>query len=287
MPSVFLCADDYALTDGVSGGIEDLAVLGRLSGTSALVTTRHWPAHGRRVGELGSHCAVGLHLNFTLGAPLGDMPKLAPDGVFPTIRSLINRAVARGLDAAEIAAETARQIARFREVAGRDPDFVDGHQHAHALPGMRVGILAALKDAFPSRGPWVRDPSDRVSRIVARRAAVPKALALTGLTRGFGRAVRSAGFRTNDGFAGVSAFDRAVPFTAELTRFFDHPGPRHLVMCHPGIPDDELASIDPVVERRRDEFEALRTCDRLAGKLWRPHGADWLASPATALEASR
>ena len=58
-----LCADDYALTEGVSRGIEELARAGRLSATSALVTTRHWPEHARRVAGLRRHVQVGLHLN--------------------------------------------------------------------------------------------------------------------------------------------------------------------------------------------------------------------------------
>jgi predicted glycoside hydrolase/deacetylase ChbG (UPF0249 family) len=266
--SVFLCADDYALTAGVSHGIEELAARGRLSGTSALVTTRHWREHGRRVPGIATHCAVGLHLNFTLGQPLGAMPVLAPSGTFPQLGPLIRRLLSAKMDTAEIAAETIRQIDRFRDVAGRDPDFIDGHQHAHALPVIRTGVLTGLRAAFPEGGILVRDPADEPRRIVARRAAVPKSLVLASLARGFGSRLRAAGFRTNEGFAGVSAFDRATPFVQELARFFAYPGPRHLVMCHPGYPDAELAALDPVVERRRDEFDALCSFEPARGVLW-------------------
>ncbi len=267
---ILLCADDYALTEGVSRAIEDLAAAHRLSATSALVTTRHWPVHGRRVGDLSSRIAVGLHLNLTLGTPLGPMPGLAPSGRLPPIGTLVQRALLGRIDADEVRRETARQIARFREVAGRDPDFLDGHQHAHALPGIRAGVLAAIAEAFPAGGLLVRDPADTVARITARRSAVAKSLLLAGLAAGFGALARARGCATNDGFSGVSAFDRRSPYDSELQRFFSHAGPRHLVMCHPGYPDAELGAVDPVVERRQDECDVIRSFPGLDSRLWRP-----------------
>ena len=252
-----LCADDYALTDGVSRGIEELARAGRLSATSALVTTRHWPEHARRVLELRRHIQVGLHLNLTLGQPLAPMPKLAPDGRFPTIGHVIKLALAGRIDTSEIEHEVARQIAKFMSAAGVAPDFVDGHQHVHALPGVRRGVIAALRAAFPNGKPWIRDPADGATAIVARRAEPAKALVLASLAGGFGAAVRCHGFRTNAGFAGVSRFNRAKPFAEELTRFFAKPGPAHLIMCHPGHVDPELTTLDPVVDRREDEYATL------------------------------
>jgi hypothetical protein len=41
-------------------------------------------------------------------------------------------------------------------------------------------------------------------------------------------------------------------------------------MCHPGHPDAELATTDPVVERRRMEYDALMRDVSLANRLWRP-----------------
>jgi hypothetical protein len=41
-------------------------------------------------------------------------------------------------------------------------------------------------------------------------------------------------------------------------------------MCHPGHTDAELAAIDPVVERRHMEYEALMRDATLGERLWRP-----------------
>ena len=59
-PRIVLCADDYAMTDDISQGIEALALARRLSAASAMVTTRHWPAHGARLAHLrGEYLNVG------------------------------------------------------------------------------------------------------------------------------------------------------------------------------------------------------------------------------------
>jgi hypothetical protein len=41
-------------------------------------------------------------------------------------------------------------------------------------------------------------------------------------------------------------------------------------MCHPGHPDADLAALDPVVERRRMEYEALMRDASLVERIWRP-----------------
>ena len=46
------------------------------------------------------------------------------------------------------------QLAAFKELFGRAPDFVDGHQHAQLFPQVRDAFLRAVKEAAP--GAWVR-----------------------------------------------------------------------------------------------------------------------------------
>ena len=48
---IILCADDYALTEGVSRAIGELAAARRLSATSVLVTSAHWPAGAPRLSR--------------------------------------------------------------------------------------------------------------------------------------------------------------------------------------------------------------------------------------------
>src|SRR5262249_11303126 len=124
---IILCADDYALTEGVSRAIGELAAARRLSATSVMVTTPHWPAMAQRLIVHRAHLAVGLHLNLTLGGPLGSMPRLAPAGNFPSFNRLFARAFRYGLEFGEVRAEIERQLDRFEQILGFPPDHVDGH----------------------------------------------------------------------------------------------------------------------------------------------------------------
>ncbi len=268
--NVILCADDFAITEGVSSGIEELARARRLSATSAIVTMPAWQASAPRLRELRPFVAVGLHLNLTLGNPLGPAPLLAPDGEFQDNMTLLRRCATGAIGTGEIAAEIGRQLAHFEEGLGVQPDFIDGHQHVHVLPRVRHALLQILQARYRDRLPLVRDPADRTIDILRRRTAVHKAIVIHTLARGFGAKMRAAGFPTNRGFSGVSPFDLNIPFEQELARFFSVRGPRHLVMCHPGYPDAALAELDPVVERRRHELDALFAVPRLDEAIWHP-----------------
>jgi predicted glycoside hydrolase/deacetylase ChbG (UPF0249 family) len=279
---VIFCADDFAITEGVSDAIEELADHGQLSATSAIVTGGNWHRCGGRLARLRGRIAVGLHLNLTLGSPLGSMGRLAPKGRFPAIGELLGQALCRNISPDEIAAETERQIARFNEVTGAPPDFVDGHQHAHALPGVRRGVLAALNKCFPAGNVLVRDPADKLRAIIRRNVATKKAIGIAVLAHGFREACERSGAMTNIGFSGVSNFKPPAPYADELPRFFVSPGPRHLVMCHPGFSDAELARLDPVTGRRDEEFRAIREASWLGERIWRPErgaGTIWSLVP--------
>jgi predicted glycoside hydrolase/deacetylase ChbG (UPF0249 family) len=262
--AVVLCADDYGYRPGVSAAIRRLAAAGRLSATSALVTFPDWRDAAAHLGELAGTVDVGLHLNLVEGAPLGPMPRLAPAGRFPTIGMLARMALGGGIDRGEIRDEVRRQVDAFTAAAGRLPDYLDGHQHAHALPGVGAAVLAALAEATGHHAIPVRDPSDRLARVVRRGGAVGKALAIAGLTRGFGRIAHRRGVPINDGFAGVYDFAPTADLDTAFARFLSHRGARHLVMCHPGAGE---ATDDPIAAARLRETAYLSSdlfAERLA-----------------------
>lgn len=270
---VILCADDYAMTAGVSRGILELARARRLSATSALVTLERWADDAKPVAGVRDCIAVGLHIDLTLGKPLGPMPSLAPEARFPSLRQILMRALAGRINREEIAAEVARQLDRFEAATGFPPDHVDGHQHVHALPAIRSGVLTALARRFPSGGPLVRDPADSISAIRERGLATGKSMVISLLSSGFGAAARARGFAVNDSFAGTSPFKEGQPYGKELDAAFSAGGRRHLVMCHPGHVDPKLTRLDPVVARRAEEYAALAQAPDLPANLWHPRRA--------------
>lgn len=258
MPTGFvLCADDFAITAGVSRSILELLGRGKLSATGAMTSRPHWRGLARELGAFAENADLGLHFNLTCAAPLGAMPRLAPGGELPALGIVARAAVLAPAVRREIAAEFRRQLDAFEEALGRPPDFVDGHQHVHVLPGVRRAVLDGLARRYPAGSVYVRDPADRVSAIRARGVAVGKALVIAGLASGFRTAALRRELRVNRGFAGVAPFDPARDFAADLARFLVCPGPAHLVMCHPGFVDDELERLDPVVATRPVEHAAI------------------------------
>ena len=248
-----LCADDYGMSEGVSTGILEAARAARINAASAMTSLPDWPRAAAVWNETRPPATLGLHLNLTVGAPLGPMPALAPGDVFPAIGVL---ARARDLPGNEIGAEIGRQIDAFVAHAGRAPDHVDGHQHVHVLPVVREALFGALR-ARGYRAMPLRDSGDRPTRILRRRSCVPKALAVATLARGFAAAAREAGFPCNDGFTGFSTFDPQADPVAQFARYLVAPGRRHLVMCHPGYVDDALRALDPVTAARETELRFL------------------------------
>lgn len=255
--SFALCADDYALSPAVSAGIREALAAGRLSATGAMTNQPFWPQEAGRLAAVRGEAEIGVHLTLTLGRPLGPAPSLASEGSFPAVGQVIKAALAGRLPLDELRAEIDRQFDAFEAAMGAPPAFVDGHQHVHALPGVRDALL----DAMAARGwagkVWTRDSADRATRVLRRGGETKKALVVAALTRGYAAAARRRGFSVNDGFSGFSAFDPAQDYGAAFARFLAAPGAAHLVMCHPGRVDDALRALDPVVATRPQELDFL------------------------------
>jgi predicted glycoside hydrolase/deacetylase ChbG (UPF0249 family) len=164
------------------------------------------------------------------GATGGELPKLGESGA--------GRAAPRPARA-EIAAEIARQLDAFEDALGRAPDFVDGHQHVHVLPGVRGAVLMRCRALSGGRGLSAR-PADSLSRIRARGVAVGKALVIASLATGLRAAALEARHPRQSRLFRRLALRSHARFRADLARFLIAAGPAHLVMCHPGFVDDEL-----------------------------------------------
>ena len=255
--SFVLCADDFAMTEGVSRSILELLAAGRLSATGAMTNRPHWPGLAGELAAFAGRADLGLHLNLTCAAPLSAMPTVAPSGTLPKLGELALLALRSDAARAEIAGEIGRQLDAFEQSLDRAPDFVDGHQHVHVLPGVRRALLDALAARYPAGSVYLRDPSDSIAAIRARGIAVGKALTVAGLATGLRGAALRRGIPTNRGFSGFSPFDPQRDFTTDLEAFLIRPGAAHLVMCHPGHVDDELVMLDPVVATRPLEHVAL------------------------------
>jgi predicted glycoside hydrolase/deacetylase ChbG (UPF0249 family) len=232
-----------------------------------MVTTEHWRDHAPAALDLRDRLCLGLHLNLTWGSPLGEVSVLASDGELSQGRTF--RVALTRQTSAAVGVEIERQLDRFEEEIGAPPDFVDGHHHVHVLPGVREALLGLLQRRYPPRMPLVRNPSDRLFAIIARRVAWVKAATVSALSRRFSLLLQKGGFLSNEGFSGFSEFG-PIPFAREFDSFLIAPGRRHMIMCHPGLPEKEADARDTIGARRQEEYALLRTRADLEQRVWRP-----------------
>ena len=241
----------------MSAGILQALEAGRLSATGAMTNRTNWKTAARDLKSMeGQGLQFGVHLNLTLGAPLAAGAALAPSGALPQLSTYLRGGLSREA-VLDVAHEIRAQLDAFEDAMGRVPDFIDGHQHAHVLEPVRGLLLDEAERRDYAGRVWLRDSADRPARILKRAVETRKALALAWFGRGFARQARAKGFEVNDGFAGFSAFDPARDYAADFARYLVQPGPRHLVMCHPGRVDDELKGADPVTTTREQELAFL------------------------------
>ena len=273
VPPRVLNADDYAMSAGVSRGIEQLAAARKISGTSAFVTLPRWQEDAPRIRELRGHIAIGLHLNLTVGSPAGPFASLAPGGAFPALSDVIRATVLRKLVPGEVRDEIKRQLDLFETALGHPPDHIDGHQHVHVLPIVRNQLIAEVAARYHDHRPLMRDPTEGLAHIATRSPAKGKALIVRALAQGFRSLARRHGLPLNTSFYGFSAFDTERPFRAEMIDALDRrqdTAPLKVVMCHPGFPDAELAALDPITARRQQEYDALMQLGPPEAVIWHP-----------------
>ncbi len=254
-PRLVLCADDFGFSPGISAVIADLAHQGRLNAISCMAVCPGWTTDAALLKDLPASVEIGLHLVLTDEKPLSAMTRLAPDGKMFSCDQLTRLSVLKRLNQpalrAELHAEIIAQFNRFEDAMGRPPAFVDGHQHAHLLAGIRDLVLT--ETAWRAPGAWVRNCADSLAGILAR--PFPGKAAASALeSRGLARAAADHGLACNDSFGGH--YDFASDYSQLFPRFLRRPGKMHLVMCHPGAGD--LAG-DSIASGRKREAQALGT----------------------------
>jgi predicted glycoside hydrolase/deacetylase ChbG (UPF0249 family) len=252
---IWLCADDYGIAPGVNSAIRDLIARGRLNATSVMAAAPSF--HSAEAAALASlhsderRIAIGLHVTLTAPfQPLSQNYGPLRGGAFLPLGATLRAAFLQQLDREQLAVEIATQIEAFVTAFSRVPDFIDGHQHVQLFPQVREVFLSVVKNAAPKA--WVRQ-CGRVTPLHSRLAE-PKALLLDVLSHSFRRRAQAHELRTNPAFAGAYDFRAQPDFAALFPSFLDGLPAESVVMCHPGIVDDELTRLDPLTTQREKEY---------------------------------
>ena len=255
---IWLCADDYGISPAVDAAIRDLIARRRLNATSVMVVAPSFSrseAVSLSILDAGErHAQIGLHV--TLTAPFRPLtadfePTLG--GAFLPLPELLRRSLLRRLNIAALAREVDAQLAAFHAAFGRAPDFVDGHQHVQLFPQVRTAVLAALEQSAADA--WTRQCGSALP--LWRRLGDRKGLVIDLLSRTFRRHARRLAIPTNPAFAGTYDFVVDADFAALFPKFLARLPDGGLIMCHPGLVDDELRRLDPLTDLRAKEYAYL------------------------------
>jgi len=212
MKRLIVNADDFGLSAGINAGIVQAHEHGIVTSTSLMVrqtAAEEAAALARRYPRL----AVGLHIDL--------WESVFRDGQWRRLYSWTDD------DPEAIEREVQAQLARFRDLTGRDPDHLDTHQHVHR-----------------------REPAASVVRRLAHTLDLP--------LRGDGTARYVGGFYGQDDTGGPYPEGITVVRLLDLLDALEH-GLTEFG-CHPGkvAEDDALGGTAYRIERN---VECRTLCD--------------------------
>lgn len=212
MKLLIVNADDFGLSAGINAGIVQAHEHGIVTSTSLMVrqgAAEQAAALAKRLPRLG----VGLHIDLWESAFRED--------------AWVKLYAWTDDTPAAIEREVRAQLARFRELMGREPDHIDTHQHVHR-----------------------REPAATVVRRAARAIGLP--------LRGDGTARYVGGFYGQDDIGGPYPEGISVARLIELLDALE-PGLTELG-CHPGhVTAGD--SLDSTAYRMERSVECNTLCD--------------------------
>lgn len=266
MSRLIVCADDFAISDGVSDAILQLLEKGRLSAVSCMTLFEDWPTQGRKLLPFRRQVDLGLHLTFS-GPGAGPCLQVRSKsgyvderGRFLELAGLGRKLWLNQVDLELLDLEIRAQIQRFQDVIGQAPDFIDGHQYAHQLPGLRELILPYLQ------GPD-REKSQR--RIYTRSSRQPRPFSKglqsflkCEILRWAGQSWRArltkADVFSNDQLIGDFHFSlSSAAARRRALESLDRDAGRTIWVVHPGFVDEQLKERDSLWRFREEEFAFL------------------------------
>jgi predicted glycoside hydrolase/deacetylase ChbG (UPF0249 family) len=226
-------ADDLGRTHGVNRGVFDAHRRGIVTSATLMV---NYPAASevRGLSDASPRLGIGLHVQLTGGPPL------LPSARIPSLVGADGRLAPKpdglsGADPAEVEAEARAQLARFRELMGRDPTHFDSHHHSHRVAAVFAAVVALAKET----GRPVR-PADPAQVEILRRE----------------------GIRTAERFS-EEFFDETARLDVLLAIVRGLPEGTTELMCHPAVVDEELRSTSSYALPRARELEALTSPEAL------------------------
>lgn len=262
---LLVIADDIGIGPNTTTGILQLGMQGVVTGSALLVNSPYTVDAVRKWRQLGSPIELGWHPNLTLDAPLtppAQVPSLVrEDGTLWPLGLFLRRWFLGLLNPVEIETEWRLQLARFVELVGHPPAFVNCHQHIGLFTPIGEILLRILGELKVR--PYVRRVQEPWPTLRKLPGARVKRALLGWLGRRLSRVQEAHGFPGNDWLAGITK-PECVQEPAFFVNWLRHmPGDVVELMCHPGRLDPTLAGrdcteTDGLMQQRVNELRWLR-----------------------------
>lgn len=257
---IAICGDDFGMDASVDHAILHLVGAGRMTAVSCMTLG---PAFASNAQALpAGKTDIGLHLNLS--------ENLAPADAMPSLRGLLLSAYSGRLDSAWVHAQIVRQLDAFEDVMGRAPDYIDGHQHVHQLPGVRQLLVNELSCRYSAQRPWLRMTVPGMQQGLPWKSTI-KAHVIAALGgHALAAAARRDGWHGNNRFFGAYDFQGGSRAYCDLLHhWLANALDGDLIMTHPALPGRTEHAV-----QRQAEFEVLAS-DALGA---------WMAGNGVALE---
>lgn len=243
---MIICADDYGMGDDVDRAILELCVLKRLSAVSCMVALQR--CRIEMLKPLLEHQAgVDIGLHFCIADKT--LTALENKKSLPAFGTIFRQSLLGQIPAEQIRSQVSEQYELFLKKCGRTPDYIDGHLHAHQLPGIREGLIEFVS-SLPAKGrPYIRNTCEPVKNLWKHRLPWIKAAFIGSFGAKMLEKLRAADIPTNDGFAGIYDFQNYQRYPDYFPGFASCLQKSNgILVVHPGVNDNW----------RRSEFTFLR-----------------------------
>lgn len=260
--TITLCADDFGQTNAICKGILQLVENNRLSAVSCMVNGSVCASYAPELYKHHPHIDIGLHLNFTEGAPVSQSLAQHFKYSFPSLGKLSYLLFRHQLSNSIIEAEIAAQIDQFQQLFHKLPDFIDGHQHIHHFPDIRQALIQQYQHYYPEKTAYIRISTTLPFQWLDFYQFPKKHLiALTGAIA-LQKQLAKLHIPHNQSFEGIYNFKSPPLYRHYFQQFLQRIKAGGLIMCHPGLATDDPK--DPLHQSRIREFNYLISNDFIA-----------------------
>lgn len=243
---MIICADDYGMGDDIDRAILELCAGKKLSAVSCMVALQRCKSESLKpLLEHQANVDIGLH--FCIADET--LPPLENKKSLPAFGIILRQSLLSQIRADQIRLEVSAQYKIFIKKCGRPPDYIDGHLHAHQLPGVRQGLIEFVSSLPADGRPYIRNTGEPLKNLWKNRLPWLKAAFIGRFGLKMLKELRASGIATNDGFAGIYDFKNYRRYPDYFPRFAACLQKTNgILVVHPGKNDNW----------RRSEFQFLR-----------------------------